>query len=41
VELPEDEIASLTFDELARDRARLLGLRSPSDLRALLGASKT
>jgi hypothetical protein len=41
VRLSEAEIEKLTFDDLARDRPGLLGLRPPSDLGALLPASRT
>jgi hypothetical protein len=41
VELSEAEIARLSFDDLARDRVGLLGLRPPGDLGDLLPASRT
>lgn len=37
LELDPEAVARLTWDELRADRARLLGLRPPSDLAALLG----
>ena len=39
LELSEEEVDALTYDDLARDREHLLGLRPAAELSALLGAA--